>query len=98
MKSNFLSSVSANPWTKDQTNFLRSRCAEWIRNKKILNKSDAIMIKEEMPLLFKNRSWSAIKNKICKIKGKLVLKVMRNWNVTIIRIFVKYEKAIISMF
>ena len=55
---------AAYPWTLDQTIYLRMRCAAWIRNKKTMTKEEALQVKEDKPLLFAQRDWRAIKNKV----------------------------------
>lgn len=49
-------------WTENQTAYLKTCCMD--NEEKTMNKSEAESIIEEMPLLFRNRSWTAVKNKV----------------------------------
>lgn len=55
---------SERPWSLHQTKYLRMRCAEAIASNRTLKKEEAQMILDECPLLFKSRTWRAIKDKV----------------------------------
>ena len=55
---------TANPWTEEQTNYLRMRCADWMKCGRVMRKSEVEMVKDEVPELFEGRNWIAIKNKV----------------------------------
>lgn len=55
---------SVRPWTTQQTEYLKIRCAAHISGNKPLKKDEAENIIKEMPVLLRHRNWRDVKNKV----------------------------------